>query len=109
MTSFPCESGCGLLRFGLLLTALLLPGTASAVAESVTSVGSETGFACEVVTECMTPAENQRLRKRRTCQPCWCRRTHSHAERTIMYAWQVDAHCVGKHRIRNKMLAPMRC
>lgn len=107
--SFECPSGFKWVQIGLLLLALLLPGAARSVFESATSFGAESESSCEVDKECMPLTEARRLRKGRSGQPCWLGDPISSAQRTIVSARQFDGHGIEGHRIRNGLLAPLRC
>lgn len=109
MIFLPCQSARVLLRCGLLVIGLLLPGVAPAVVESVVSLGSETEVEGEDITECMTQAETHRLRKRRAYQPRTSHRSISASDRTTGSDWMLGRRGMSGHRISNGLLAPIRC
>lgn len=102
------EPGIRLVRYGLLLLALLLPATTLPNLESVSPFAVESEAACEDVTECSSFTAGHRQRKRRA-RPTHGRSAYAaHAARPFS-ARSRPAHCFDGHRIRNGLLAPMRC
>ncbi len=108
-TFFQCEAGRSFLRFALLLFGLSLPAAVPSVFVTVTTFGSEAEVVCEDFAEMMSITESGRLRKGRSCQPRWSRCQIPSARRTIVSACQQNWHRIGGHRIRNGLLAPIRC
>lgn len=96
------------LRYGCLVVALLLPSASPSNCQSNFLFSSESESAYEDITECVSVVAAARQRKSRSGESVSRLGHLSSVSRTSVLQLR-PVHCFDGHRIRNGMLAPMRC